>query len=195
MKRLLLLAGLCAFTWTSYAQSGTGWGLKGGLNFNANGNLIEAAGQVIENPDRSTGFHLGIWGKLGNSLYLRPELVFTNTTSRYDSGDFKMNKLDLPLLGGIKVIGPLHLFIGPSFQIILDTKFDEISIEDIDNTFTVGLNVGAGVNLGRIGIDLRYERGFTKNEARFIDRNITEFGTNRIDTRPDQIILSLSVRL
>jgi hypothetical protein len=41
--------------------------------------------------------------------------------------------------------------------------------------------------------DFRYERGFSDNEATFINTNITNVEADRIDTRPDQLILSLSV--
>jgi len=106
-----------------------------------------------------------------------------------------MSKLDIPLLVGGKVIGPLHVFGGPAFQYILDTEFDGISIDSVENDFTVGLHLGVGVTLGGIGIDLRYERGFSENEARFINTNITSVPQSRLDTRPDQLILSLSINL
>ena len=106
-----------------------------------------------------------------------------------------MQKLDLPLLVGFKIIGPVHVFAGPAFQYILDTEFDEISIDDIENDFSVGLNVGAGVNLGKLGIDVRYERGLSNNEINFINANITTLNGDRVDTRPDQVILSLSLKL
>src|SRR5690606_41989781 len=51
-------------------------------------------------------------------------------------------------------------------------------------SFSVGLNFGIGVNLNRLGIDLRYERGFSNNEATFLGNN--GIGTDRLDTRPDQ---------
>jgi len=89
----------------------------------------------------------------------------------------------------------LHVFAGPAFQYILDTEFDGIGIEKIENDFTVGANLGAGVNLGKLGIDIRYERGFNNNEASFINTNITEVGPSRIDARPDQLIVSLSLKL
>jgi hypothetical protein len=93
------------------------------------------------------------------------------------------------------VIGPIHVFAGPAFQYILDTEYDGITISDVRNDFTVGLNLGAGINLGMLGIDLRYERGFSDNEATFINRNITTVPTSRVDTRPDQLILSFSLKL
>ena len=192
---MLLFGFLCAFAWTASSQAGPGFGIKGGLNYNANGNYFESAEQAAQDPDRNVGYHLGVWGKLGNRIYVRPELVYTRTSSDYDGDDFKMSKLDVPVLVGIKVIGPLHVFAGPAFQVILDQEFDGISIDDVENDFTVGVNLGAGVNLGKLGIDLRYERGLSDNEASFINTNITTLNDSRIDTRPDQLILSLSLKL
>ncbi len=192
---MLLFGFLCAFAWTASSQAGPGFGIKGGLNYNANGNYFESAEQAAQDPDRNVGYHLGVWGKLGNRIYVRPELVYTRTSSDYDGDDFKMSKLDVPVLVGIKVIGPLHAFAGPAFQVILDQEFDGISIDSVENDFTVGVNLGAGVNLGKLGIDLRYERGLSDNEASFINTNITTLNDSRIDTRPDQLILSLSLKL
>ncbi|MDG1572521.1 outer membrane beta-barrel protein [Robiginitalea sp. M366] len=195
MKRMLLLGLLSAFTWAAHAQAGPGFGIKAGLNYNANGDYFESAGEAARNPDRNVGYHLGVWGKVGNDIYLRPELIYTRTKSDYEGDDFNMSKLDVPVLLGAKVIGPLHVFGGPAFQVILDTEFDGISINDVENDFTVGLNLGAGINLGKLGIDLRYERGFSENEARFINTNITQVSDSRVDTRPDQLILSFSLKL
>ena len=195
MKRTLLIMVVALFGATAFAQSGSGFGIKAGLNYNGNGDFFESAGAAARNPDRNIGFHAGVFGKIGNRIYLRPELVYTSISSDYDDDDFKMQKLDVPVLVGAKVFGPLHVFAGPAFQYILDTDFEGISVDDIDNDFTVGLNIGAGVNLGRLGIDVRYERGFGDNEARFINTNITTVGPSRIDTRPEQVILSVSLKL
>ena len=172
------------------AQTATGFGFKGGLNYNANGKYFESISENAQNPDRNVGYHLGIFGKIGNQVYFRPELVYTSTKSDYDNDTFRMEKLDAPLLVGVKVLGPLSVFGGPAFQYILDTEYDGISINNIENDFTFGLNFGIGLNLNRLGIDLRYERGFNNNEATFIEnQGITP---SRLDTRPDQLILSLS---
>jgi hypothetical protein len=188
----LFLVAISTFTFAQ-SQSAIGLGIKGGLNYNANGDYFESANSVSKSPDRNVGYHIGIFGKIGNQIYFKPELVYTSTKSDYDNASFKMQKLDAPLLVGIKVIGPLSVFAGPSFQYILDSDFNGISINDIENDFSVGLNFGIGVNINRLGIDLRYERGFSNNEATFIGNN--GIGTDRLDTRPDQLILSLSLLL
>ena len=195
MKKTLLILGMVLFSAVTFAQSGSAFGFKAGLNYNGNGDYFDDARSAFENPERNAGFHVGIFGKLGNRIYLRPELVYTNTTSGYEEGDLKIQKLDLPVLVGTKIIGPLHAFIGPSFQFLLDTEFGGITFDNVENDFTVGLNLGVGVNLGRFGIDLRYERGFSENEVNFINSNITTLTGDRVDTRPDQLILSFSLKI
>lgn len=195
MRKTILLAVFALLSLAATAQSEAGFGIKGGLNYNANGDYFDAAEDAIKDPSRNIGYHIGVFGKLGNRLYVRPEVIYTKTKSDYDGDTFDMSKLDVPVLVGTKVIGPLHVFAGPAFQYILDSEFDGISSNRIESDFTVGLNIGAGVNLGKLGIDVRYERGFSNNEADFINSNVTELNPNRIDTRPDQIIVSLSVKL
>ena len=196
MKKTILVAFMALSGFYGVAQSDSGFGIKGGLNYNANGNYFESAGDAARNPDRNVGYHVGVFGKFGASkVYVRPELVYTKTKSDYDGADFDMSKLDVPVLLGINLIGPLHVFAGPSFQYILDTEFDGVTIDDVENDFSVGMNIGAGVSFGKLGLDLRYERGFSNNEASFINTNITNIGPSRIDTRPDQLILSLSLAL
>lgn len=196
MKKLILsvlLATTCTF---AFAQAGTSWGIKAGLNYNANGDYFESIGATAENPDRNIGYHFGVFGKLGEDLYFKPELVYTSTKSDYDSGNFDMKKIDAPLLVGIKVLGPVSIFGGPALQYILDSDdgFDGISIDGIENDFSVGLNFGAAINFNKFAIDIRYERGLSNNEASFLDNNGINID-NRLDTRPDQLILSLSLAL
>ncbi len=195
MKKTLLALVVALISTAAFSQTGSGFGIKAGLNYNGNGDYFNSAEDAFQNPDKNAGFHVGVYGKLGNRIYVRPEIVYTSTTSGYDEGDLKIKKLDVPLLLGAKVIGPLHVFAGPSFQYLLDTEFDGITFDDVENDFSVGLNIGAGVNLGKFGIDLRYERGFSENEVNFINSNITNLTGDRVDTRPDQLILSFSLKI
>lgn len=177
------------------AQNGGAFGFKGGLNYSANGDYIESIGDNAKNPDRNIGYHIGVFGKIGNKLYFRPELVYSATKSDYESIEFSVKKIDAPLLVGLKVLGPVSVFAGPSLQYILNTEFDGININNVEDDFSVGLNFGIGLNFNKVGIDLRYERGFNDNEATFIDNNIGSGVVSRIDSRPDQLILSLSIAL
>ncbi|OBQ55598.1 outer membrane beta-barrel protein [Tamlana sp. s12] len=193
-QNILFVLLLAVIPSLSMAQSGSGWGIKGGLNYNANGDYFDAIENAYEDPKANAGFHIGVFGKTGGFIFLRPELVYTNTKSDYDGDAFKMQKIDATMLAGLDLIGPLSLFAGPSFQYILDTDFEGLTVDDMEKDFTVGLNIGFGFNLKRIGIDLRYERAFTKNEATIINNNIPGV-QNRLDTRSNQLILSLSLLL
>jgi hypothetical protein len=191
MKRTFLFSALLAlFSLTTYAQAGgSGFGLKAGINFNSNGDLkIDEVPDI--NPDTGVGYHLGIWGRFGGAAYMRPELVYTEINSDYDGQTFKMRKLDLPVLFGHRFLGIFHGFIGPAFQYVLSTDLENIDISDVEKNFTAGFQIGGGVNLGRIGIDIRYERGLSPN---YLD--IDEIEGIRLDTRPTQIILGLSFKI
>jgi len=203
MRKTLLVAVFALIGATAWAQSGSGFGVKAGLSYNKNGDLISSVGDggqdIIEGAEGKAGFHFGFWGKLDfPKIYLRPELVYSKTKSSYDvdgeSQDYDISKLDLPVLLGYKLIGPLHVFAGPAFQYTLKNDLGDLQVEDVKNDFTVGLNAGVGVNLGKIGLDVRYERGFSENEAEFIDNNITTV-SGRVDSRPSQVIFALSLKL
>jgi len=204
MKKALLTVVFAILCTATFAQKGSGFGIKAGLNYNQNGDLsfrqVQTAGEdLIAGSDGKVGFHVGFFGKLDfPKIYLKPELVYTKTKSSYDvdgtTNDYDISKIDLPVLLGYKIIGPLHIFAGPSFQYTLNNDLKGLEVEDVKNDFTVGLNVGVGVNLGNIGLDVRYERGFSENEAAFIGNNIADI-SGRVDSRPSQIIFGLSLKL
>lgn len=197
VKRVKVIAFSIAllFTIMLNAQTNSGFGFKGGLNYNGNGDYFESISNNYQNPDRTIGYHVGVFGKIGKTLYFRPELVYTSTKSDYNAGEFDFKKLDMPLLVGVKVIGPIQVFGGPSLQYVLDSDFENATISDVENDFSVGLNFGIGVSFNNLGLDLRYERGFNDNEATIINNNINISNPNRLDTRPEQLILSLSIML
>jgi len=189
MKRIIYVFALLGSI-ACYGQSGgSGFGLKAGVNFNSNGELkIDELPSI--SPGTGVGYHVGIWGRFGGVAYLRPELLYTEVNSDYEGDTFKMRKLDLPVLFGHRFLKLFHGFIGPSFQYVLNTGFEDIDISDVENEFTVGLQIGGGLNLGRLGIDIRYERGLSPNYV-----EINEIEGVRLDTRPTQIILGLSYKL
>ena len=195
MQKLVLTAIICTvLSFSLSAQTGSGYGFKVGLNYGGNGDYFESISDNFESPEKNIGYHIGIFGKLGNRVYFRPELVYTQTKSDYDTGDFDIKKLDAPLLVGFKVLGPISVFGGPALQYIIDSDFEGLNVNDIENDFSIGFNFGVGVNFNSFGLDLRYERGFSDNEATFLDNN-NLLSADRLDTRPDQLILSLSIKI
>lgn len=195
MKTNFLTVLLIAFSIGSFAQKSNGFGIKAGINYNANGDYRQSVESNLQNPDRNIGYHIGVFGKFGNNFYVKPELLYTATKSDYDSDNFDMKKVDLPVMVGKRIVGPLNVFAGPAFQYILDTKLGSTNIDTdrIKDEFSVGFNFGVALFFNKIAIDLRYERGFNSNEANFLSNNGVDI--SRLDTRPDQIIAGLSFKL
>jgi hypothetical protein len=200
MKKLIFfLFLLVGFSQLANAQ--TAFGIKAGINYNSN-SIKEVSSDVFEGAESKTGYHAGIWLRLKTpilGLYVKPELVYTNLenevkykfTGKMTSYSFQ--KIDLPILIGKKVFGIGNVYAAPSFQYILNSDFSFSDISDVKaDGFTVGFQFGGGIELGNLGIDLRFERAFSAIESRFIGN--TGSSVN-FDTRINQVILGLSYRL
>ena len=208
MRKLVLT--LLTLTLTSslvFAQK-IDFGLKGGLNYNFGGDLSEVVSEVgsnaenlISGADNKAGFHLGLWSRIHFlGLYLRPEINYTQLNNSYSNPDenvntdFKTKKIDIPILLGTKIIGPVHVFVGPSIQYITKSDFSQSEFENITtNDFSVGLQIGTGLELGRFGLDVRWEKGFSNDLKGDLDNGILNTGIE-VDNRPNQIIFGLSYR-
>lgn len=174
MKKLIFF-GLFATIFSLNSQAQSGLGIKGGLTFNK---VYTDAGSLKNNIQQSldtqTGYVLGVFGRIGNKIYLQPELMVANKGGSIDvitlSGgsqkiDFKYTNLDVPLLLGFKPVKFLRVMAGPvatvnlsSDQKLRDALRDYAS--NIDDTFkqaTFGYQVGVGVKLLGLEIDLRKE--------------------------------------
>ncbi len=199
MKKVILILCL-AFGFSQISNAQVAFGIKGGINYNSN-SIKEVSSDVFDGAKSKTGYHAGIWLRLKVpviGLYIRPELVYTNlenevlykTTSKTTSYNFQ--KIDIPVLLGKKVFGIGNLYVGPSFQYILssDFGFDDIPNVEADG-FTVGLQFGGGIELGKLGIDVRWERAFSGIESTIVGNT----GISNFDTRVNQVIVGLSYRL
>lgn len=165
---MLVIIGLSHIS--AHAQFNVG--IKGGLNYST----IKAKDREIDKSG-ILGYNLGVWTRVGNSFYLQPEIYLgskgaelkfqENGSSVEQTGKVKFTTLDVPVLLGTK-IGltnlNLRLMAGPSFQFNLDT--DESAFKqatDINfykyRSFVTNLQAGAGVDVGNLSVDLRYETG------------------------------------
>ena len=200
MKKLMLIA--LVFTGFGMSAQNAEFGIKGGLNYGATGeyeSFSDASGDFtssFEDGENKTGFHAGLFAQFEIvGIFLQPELMYTELNTEYSAFDYKLSKIDAPVLVGLNVLGPLNIKAGPSFQYILKNELEktELEIEDVENDITVGYQLGAGLDLGRLGLDLRYEGAFSENTALGLGETAEENFT--IDSRPSQWILSLSYSL
>ena len=157
---------------TTVLQAQFEFGVKGGLNYDSLGDVNYADISATNlSAGSKTGYHIGAYGKIDLLLfYLRPEIQFTKINSGFDGKD-----------------------IGPSFQYILGVEGKGISIIDVEENVTVGLQIGTRISFGRFGLGARYERGFTDNDVKIL--GVNGLGDGRIDARPNQFIVSASYEL
>ena len=83
------------------------------------------------------------------------------------------------------------MFGGPSFHYVISQSSKEVTVEQINEKTSLGLHIGTRVELGPIGLDLRYERGLKQNEIGFIENNGLTFSGN-LDSRPSQWVFGIS---
>ena len=202
MKKIFYTLVLTLITVTTQAQ--IDYGVKGGLNFNSAeqaNNTGTANGAV--NAESRIGFHLGgfIEAKVPVlGLFIRPELVFTNIKSEYTNlvqpgaQTLTINKIDVPVLIGKSFLGTVRVFAGPSFQYIIDSSFNLNEYNQTNkDELSVGVQLGVGVKLGKIGIDARWEKGISNSKSKFL--GATANSEVSFDTRPNQFIIGLSYSL
>lgn len=183
------------------------WGVKGGINYNANGDLLVVADDIVSDPlssNQELGYHFGLLAeiKLPLFLYIRPELLYTHTESSYsvdDDGEamLKMDRIDIPVLLGFRVFKIGRFFFGPSFQYIMNTDLSAENINNIKNIsyddFNMAAQVGIGLNFGRFGADIRWEAGLLGTEALYEVDNLEfdDAADVSVDTDNMQFLLSV----
>ena len=205
MKKIIFGCFLL-FLVTQQSQAQLQFGVKAGINYNSD-SFESVSDDVLNGAKTKTGIHTGVWlrAKLPViGFYIRPELMYTelNNSVNYDSDfavprntNFKFRKIDVPVLIGKKFLGIGNVFAGPSFQYSLSSDFELNDLKEVSTeNFSLGIQLGGGVELGRLGFDIRWERGLSKTETVFVDNTINDTNFN-FDKRVSQIIFGISYRL
>ena len=174
MKKKILIT--CLFLLTAavtFAQLPSfNLGLKAGVN-------LAKLNTDFAKEDNRLGYQVGAWARIGaTGFYVQPEAYLgsknndikiesTGNTVETD-GSIKFTTLDVPVLFGSK-IGTNNLnarfMAGPVISFIVDKNISSAieSIPDYDDykNQTWGAQIGAGVDVGNLTVDLRYEAGLS----------------------------------
>jgi hypothetical protein len=209
MKKIILCVCILGITLTSTQAQFIRFGIRGGVSSSSitfsdvKDVIIGGQHYDIVASDAMVGFHFGLFSriKLAN-FFVEPELLFTsnggqvqvqNVTSGIVSmKEQKFNKIDIPVLAGIK-LGPARLEVGPVASFVLSSKsnlFDENSYEQDFKKATIGYQAGVGIDiLKTLAVDLKYEGNLSK-----LGNGFTIGGQSYpFDSRNSQLILSFGL--
>ncbi len=182
-------------------------GFQFGLN-DDNFGSIENISNKIDNYDldikNSTGFQFGVFTEIDLiTFYIRPELnlIFSKSKNAaaysLDEGiniaehSYKSSEIQLPIIFGYKVLGPISVFGGPSFKYNLSNS-SNFNLEDIKDKYTLSLLLGSRVKFRSISLGLRYERGLNNNEVLIINANGVDLDNANVDLTTNKLSLNIS---
>lgn len=200
-----LLFFLLIFSSSLYAQGNLGF--QFGLN-DDNFGSIENFKSKIDNYDlnlkNSTGFHFGFFTEIDLiTFYIRPELnlIFSKSknAAAYSSDEginiaehkFRSSEIQLPVIFGYKIFGPISLFGGPSFKYNLSNS-SNFNLDEIKDKYTLSLLLGTRFKIRSISIGLRYERGLNNNEVLIINANGVDLNEANVDLTTNKLSLNIS---
>lgn len=181
--------GLTALSMSAFAQS-IDFGVKAGLAFNTDKGVLETADEAFRTKGKdATGFQAGAMMRVkAAGFYVQPELLFTSFKNDYtvegEKIEIKKKRLDIPVnVGKTFAMGLLQAQTGPVFSINMKDKAEAslMKIEDkkTDN-ISLGWQIGTGVNIKNLNVDLRYEFGLGKTTSKFAENlSGTEFSAEK----------------
>lgn len=173
MKKVILSALVIVLSMTAFGQvvPKFQFGLKGGAN------LSKLSTEDTFSSDNGAGYYGGVWARIGAAgIHLQPELYLSGKhttlkeTATGDENKVSFTSLDVPLLIGTKIgaagIG-IRLNTGPVASFVLSEKqsFNNATNKVFTGNFkdqSFAWQFGLGVDVGKLGVDLRYETGLSK---------------------------------
>ena len=180
MKKIIILLLLVGFT-KSYAQEPVipvakkvvnkfiKFGMKAGVNLNTSGDIdeiISSNSSIADIDGNRNGFNIGIYSEIKLlMLYLRPELHYSEFK---DNLKVTQSRIEAPISLGLKVLPILSGFVGPTLRYEM-TSDDKLPTGPED--LTVGIHFGARIHLGKLGLDIRYDKGLSGEEVNLIGSN------------------------
>ena len=208
MRYILIL--IILFSSNLFAQGNLG--VNFGLN-DDNFGTIENISNKIDNYNldikNSTGFQFGVFTEIDLiTFYIRPELnlIFSKSknATAYEGNSildqsiniaehsYKSSDIQVPILFGYKILGPLSIFAGPAFKYSLSNSSNKFDLEDIKDKYTLSLLLGSRVKFRSLSLGLRYERGLNNKELLIINANGVNLENSNVDITTNKLSLNLS---
>jgi Outer membrane protein beta-barrel domain len=154
--------------------------------------------------DAGYGYQFGAFARakfLG--LYVQPELLFNSNKATYSLKSITgaaiadtirtetYNRLDIPIMIGYQLFKTVRVNAGPIAHINIGSTSELTNTSGYTakfNTATWGYQAGIGLDLGKLGIDLRYEGNF----ANYGDHLSFGGKSYSFDKKPSRLVASLA---
>lgn len=196
MKKLFLSLLLVGITGLA-AQAQFAVGVKGGLSSsgvdvkNARNTLTQ-----LKDVNNITGYHLGAFTRVKvANFFIQPEAYFATSGGRLQEQDVqnnsvneikaRFNRFDVPVMAGLTFLKFGRIQAGPVASVLMGSRLDGQKIKDYLGKTDWGYQIGAGVDISNLTLDVRYEN---------IRREYTNQNTS-FDLSNQQVILSLGIKL
>jgi len=136
------------------------------------------------------GFQFGVDLQIGNRLYFQPGILWESATNELkqeiqdDNNEFTINRIRIPVMAGYKLFGEttnrlldIRVFTGPNIAFVVDKDLgDDPLFQDNDFKDSAwGWNLGMGVDLAFIFVDVGYQFGLSEvfeNASKDIRNNL-----------------------
>ena len=211
MRILILLFLITSSSLFAQGNLGVNFGLNDD-NFGSIENIKTKIDDYDLDLKNSTGFQLGLFTEIDLiTFYIRPEinLIFSrskngtaftsannNTNILSESINiaehtYKSTDIQVPIIFGYKVLGPISIFAGPTFKYNLSNS-SNFDLEEIEDKYNLSLLLGTRVKVKSFSVGLRYERGLNNNELLIINANGIDIDNANIDTTTNKLSLNIS---
>jgi hypothetical protein len=152
-----------------------------------------------------SGFQIGAFARIGNRLYLQPELYYTTQggvfTSNSNINDWKqtvkISSIDVPVLLGLQIIKGdfvnLRIMAGPAASFVVGKSVSEggadpgVITESNINSVNWAIQAGAGMDIWMFTLDVRYQIG--------LNQVITQVQDWKFDSKNNAWVISLGFKI
>lgn len=163
MKKITFVIAFVCIGLALQAQS-IAAGIKAGVN---RGSLTTQLSGYNEGPVQ-TGYTGGIFARAGFlGFFVQPEVMFNQRVGKFEKKDTNftnsLSYVDLNLLVGYSIGGVVRFNFGPSYGLLVNAsqqkeKYDDPTFaKEAFESAVLGFQIGGGIDLARICVDVRYD--------------------------------------
>jgi hypothetical protein len=196
MKKPVLLIVLLLTSQILFGQFD--FGLKLGYNASKLSTQLDSV-----NASYSSGFHIGVFTRIGKKFYVQPEAYYTLESSKVAGTETSWNQkltigsVDIPVLVGYKFLNSkavkIRILAGPVASFVINRNVKDLGdvtgpVKEADiNNVNWGLQAGAGLDALFLTFDIRYQIG--------LNNVIREVQTASWNSKNNVWVISLGFKL